>query len=176
MLCLCNFWVKWHNMFKTSYDTLVFALAFCPKILELRGDPQMVLCHSMHGGWVMGTFRTGLGHTNFTSCDWIYLNFVHSEVEVAKISSLFPFHPSTSQEPPCETFEFFVNWQNWQYWHERLYTTWKKSSGKMLPLVGIEPGSQVQHYPFYNNLTFACKTETLGSLYSHALLIPFKSI
>ena len=31
---------------------------------------------------------------------------------------------------------------------------------------------QVQHYPFYTNLTFACKTETLGSLYSHALLIP----
>ena len=34
---------------------------------------------------------------------------------------------------------------------------------------------QVQHYPFYTNLTFACKTETLGSLYSHALLIPLKS-
>ena len=41
----------------------------------------------------------------------------------------------------------------------------------MLPLVGIEPGTsdfQVQHYPFW---AFACKTETLGSLYSHALLI-----
>ena len=34
---------------------------------------------------------------------------------------------------------------------------------------------QVQHYPFYTNLTFACKTETLGSLYSHALLISLKS-
>ena len=34
---------------------------------------------------------------------------------------------------------------------------------------------QVQHYPFYTNLTFACKTETLGSLYSHVLLILFKS-
>ena len=34
---------------------------------------------------------------------------------------------------------------------------------------------QVQHYPFYTNLTFACKTETLVSLYSHALLIPLKS-
>ena len=31
---------------------------------------------------------------------------------------------------------------------------------------------QVQNYPFYTNLTFACKTDTLGSLYSHALLIP----
>ena len=44
----------------------------------------------------------------------------------------------------------------------------KKSSDKMLPPVGIEPR---QHYPFYTNLTFAYKTETLGSLYSHAVLI-----
>ena len=29
---------------------------------------------------------------------------------------------------------------------------------------------QVQHSPFWTKLTFACKTETLGSLYSHALL------
>ena len=35
--------------------------------------------------------------------------------------------------------------------------------GELLSLVG---------YPFYTNLTFACKTETLDSLYSHALLIP----
>ena len=35
--------------------------------------------------------------------------------------------------------------------------------------------NQFQHSPFYTNLTFACKTETLGSLYSHALLIPLKS-
>ena len=40
----------------------------------------------------------------------------------------------------------------------------------MLPLVGIESGS-----PFYINLTFAWKTETLDSLVSHALLIPLKS-
>ena len=31
---------------------------------------------------------------------------------------------------------------------------------------------QVQHYPFYTNLTFACKTETLCSLCSHTILIP----
>ena len=55
----------------------------------------------------------------------------------------------------------------------RGFTTWKKSSDKMLPPVGI--GFQVQHYPFYTNLTPAYKTETLGSLYSHALLIPTKS-
>ena len=30
-------------------------------------------------------------------------------------------------------------------------------------------------YVFYSNLTFACETQTLGSLYSHALLIPLKS-
>ena len=50
----------------------------------------------------------------------------------------------------------------------------KKSNDKMSPPVGIEPRQpliQVQHYPFYTNLTFACKTEILGSLYSHALLI-----
>ena len=34
---------------------------------------------------------------------------------------------------------------------------------------------QAQYYPFYTNLTFACKTETLGSLYNHALLILLKS-
>ena len=34
---------------------------------------------------------------------------------------------------------------------------------------------QVQHNPFWTNLAFTCKTETLGSLYSNALLIPIKS-
>ena len=55
---------------------------------------------------------------------------------------------------------------------------WKqKIEWKLLRSVGIEPGSminlwfQVQHSPFWTKLTFACKTETLGSLYSHALLI-----
>ena len=42
----------------------------------------------------------------------------------------------------------------------------------MLPLVGTTGlGFQVQHAPFYTNLTFAYNTETSGSLYSHALLI-----
>ena len=51
----------------------------------------------------------------------------------------------------------------------------------MLPLVGIEPGPlinlwfQVQHYPLCTNWAFAYKTETLGSLYSHAILIIAKS-
>ena len=51
----------------------------------------------------------------------------------------------------------------------------------MLPPVGIEPSplltsdSKSKDSPFYTNFTFACKTETFGSLYSHALLIPFKS-
>ena len=61
----------------------------------------------------------------------------------------------------------------------RGFYTWKqkKSSDKMLPLVGIEPRPlmnlwfQVQHYPFWANWTFACKTETSSSLCSHALLI-----
>ena len=44
--------------------------------------------------------------------------------------------------------------------------------------VSIEPLDlwfQVQHAPLYTYLTFACKTETLSSLYSHVLLIPLKS-
>ena len=60
---------------------------------------------------------------------------------------------------------------------------WKQqnSSNKMLLPVGIEPRPlinlwfQVQHSPFWANLVFACKTETLGSLYNHALLILTKS-
>ena len=36
-------------------------------------------------------------------------------------------------------------------------------------------GFKVQHAPSYTNLTLACNTETLGSLYSHALLIPTES-
>ena len=32
-------------------------------------------------------------------------------------------------------------------------------------------GFQVQHSPFYTNLGFACKANTLWSLYSHALLV-----
>ena len=35
----------------------------------------------------------------------------------------------------------------------------------MLPLVASHSlWFQVQHYPVYTNLPFACKTETLGSL------------
>ena len=49
-----------------------------------------------------------------------------------------------------------------------LHENKKKSSDKTLPPVGIEPSPTLT----YTNLTFACKTETLGSLYSYALLIP----
>ena len=51
----------------------------------------------------------------------------------------------------------------------------------MLSPVGIESGpliasnSKSNTLLFYTNLAFACKTKTLGSLYSHALLIPSKS-
>ena len=54
----------------------------------------------------------------------------------------------------------------------------KKFSNKMLPSVSSELLNlcfQVQHSPFWINLAFACKTETLGSPYSHALLILTKS-
>ena len=48
----------------------------------------------------------------------------------------------------------------------------------MLPPVSIEPLDfwfQVQHSPFWTNLAFNCKSDTLGSLFSHALLILTKS-
>ena len=63
----------------------------------------------------------------------------------------------------------------------RGFTTWKIIQWQNVTTSGNRtwaPHSllfQVQHYPLYTNLTFACKTETLGSLYSHALLIPLKS-
>ena len=59
---------------------------------------------------------------------------------------------------------------------------WKqKFPVKNITPVSIEPGLlnnlwfQVQHPPFWTNLAFACKTETLDSLCSHALLILTKS-
>ena len=48
----------------------------------------------------------------------------------------------------------------------------------MLPPLGVELRQPLILSPtisFYTNLTFACKTETLGSLYSHALLILLQS-
>ena len=57
----------------------------------------------------------------------------------------------------------------------RGFISWKqKNQLQNATLVSIEPLDfwfQVQHAPFYTNLTFACKTETLSSLYSHVLLI-----
>ena len=41
----------------------------------------------------------------------------------------------------------------------------------MLILASDSLGFLVQHAPSYTDLTFACNTETLRSLYSHALLI-----
>ena len=61
---------------------------------------------------------------------------------------------------------------------EALFRENKKIQLQNVTLVSIEPlhlWSQVQHAPLYTNLTFACKTETLSSLYSHALLILTKS-
>ena len=57
---------------------------------------------------------------------------------------------------------------------EALFRENKKFQLQDFTPVSIEPldlWSQVQHAPLYTNLAFACKTETLSSLYSHALLI-----
>ena len=61
---------------------------------------------------------------------------------------------------------------------EALFRENKKIQLQNATLVSIEPldlWSEVQHVPLYTNLAFACKTETLSSLYSHALLILTKS-
>ena len=48
----------------------------------------------------------------------------------------------------------------------------KKKSVKNATPVGIKAGPLVTpDSQFWTKLTFACKTETLGSLYNHALLI-----
>ena len=59
--------------------------------------------------------------------------------------------------------------------------TWKQKIPQNVPPVNIETGPlmnlwfQVHHSPFWTNLGSACKTETLGSLCSYALLILTKS-
>ena len=61
---------------------------------------------------------------------------------------------------------------------EALFRENKKNWLQNATLDSIEPLDlrfQVQHAPLYTNLAFACKTETLSSLYSHALLILTKS-
>ena len=74
---------------------------------------------------------------------------------------------------------FHKLYENANIWHFRLYCV----KTKKIQWQNVTPSGnrtqashslwfQVQHYPFYTNLTFACKTETLGSLYGHALLIP----
>ena len=58
-----------------------------------------------------------------------------------------------------------------------VFTAWKqkKCSDKMLPRVGIEPRQPLNPKSntimFYTNLTFACQTDTLWSLYNHAGMI-----
>ena len=57
---------------------------------------------------------------------------------------------------------------------EALFPENKKIQLQNAALVSIEPLDlwfQVQHVPLYTNLALACKTETLSSFYSHALLI-----
>ena len=61
---------------------------------------------------------------------------------------------------------------------EALFHENKKNQLQNATLVSIEPLNlrfQAQHAPLYTKVAFACKTETLSSLYSHALLILTKS-
>ena len=60
------------------------------------------------------------------------------------------------------------------YASEALFCENKKIQLQNATLVSIEPLDlwfQVQHAPLHTNLAFACKTETLSSLYSHALIL-----
>ena len=57
--------------------TFFFFLAFCPKVLGGGGDLEMVLCHSVNAGWMVGTIRTGGRLSNPTSCNQVCLNFLH---------------------------------------------------------------------------------------------------
>ena len=60
---------------------------------------------------------------------------------------------------------------------EALFHENKKFQWQNATLASIEPLDlwfQVQHYPLHTNLAFACKTETLSSLYNHALNIKSK--
>ena len=61
---------------------------------------------------------------------------------------------------------------------EALFPENKKNQLQNATLVSTEPLDlwfQVQHVPLYTNLAFACKIETLSSLYYHALMILTKS-
>ena len=50
------------------------------------------------------------------------------------------------------------------------FTMWKQKC-QWQNVETLDLWFQVQHSPLWTNLAFACKTETLGSLHSHALLI-----
>ena len=73
--------------------------------------------------------------------------------------------------------EFFRNAQEWQLMpilaSEALFHENKKIQLQNAILVTSDSKSSMA--PFYTNLAFDCKTETLSSLYSHALLILIKS-
>ena len=61
---------------------------------------------------------------------------------------------------------------------EALFHESKKFQLQNATPVSIEPLDlwfQVQHAPLYTKVTFTCNTETLSSLYSHALFILTKS-
>ena len=60
-----------------------------------------------------------------------------------------------------------IDIDNEQYLGIFIFTTWKKSSDKMLPAVGLEPRQPADPksntHPVYTNLTFSLhQTETLG--------------
>ena len=122
----------------------------------------------------------------------IHGNVTHGNLNIemssaySKITSLSALKPCelTSGCSPLPLIEFFHkldgigNDASISIWG---FTTWKqkKSNEKFYPQWGLNLGlwlnsDSKSSTPFWANWAYTCKTETLGSLYSHALLIPTK--
>ena len=87
--------------------------------------------------------------------------------------SLNKVFPKLFRIQECQHSNYSQTRRKCQYWNFCLYyVKTKKSSDKMLPPVGIEPGPLInpRFHPFSANGAFVYKTESLGSLYNHTLL------
>ena len=110
---------------------------------------DVYFCHQIHliQGKHLGKTSIAFSHTWLTTSSWIHL--------MRRIKCQSSFSQSIRTQK--------IQWQD-------------VTSNGNRTLASHNLRFQVQHSPFYTNLIFACKTETLGSLYSHALLIPLKFI
>ena len=75
-------------------------LAFCPEVLEGGGDQEMVLCHSVNAGIVVGILR---------ACCNVFEMFALRGGGDAKASSLHLLMPFTPVHTPRTTLRNFHN-------------------------------------------------------------------